>query len=100
MGGKPSKSACEIRGVRIIGVETPLPQRPNNCEIYYKSSGRSGQVTVYGRYGIQRMPTTFNPRYDHRLGNLWLQGTLGRASPRGSRDRGCPPYGVVLGFYL
>ena len=23
MGGKPSKSACEIRGVRIIGVEDP-----------------------------------------------------------------------------
>ncbi len=23
MGGKPSKSACKIRGIRIIGVENP-----------------------------------------------------------------------------
>ena len=42
--------------------------------------------------------TTFNLRYDHRLGNLWLRGTWGRASPRGFRDRGCPTYGMMLGF--
>ena len=53
---------------------------------------------VYGRYGIRSMPTTFNLGYDHRLGNLWLRGTLGRVSPRGSRDRGCPSHGMVLGF--
>ena len=95
-----------------------------NWEVYV----RSGQVTVYGRYGIRRWgkSTTFNLRYDHRLGNLWLRGTWGRASPRGSlsphgradvlswkpvkvprmpfhsaafsRDRGCPTYGMMLGF--
>ena len=48
---------------------------------------------AYGRYGIRRMPTTFNLGYDHRLGNLRLRGTLGWASPRGSRDRGCATYG-------
>ena len=32
------------------------------------------------------MPTTFNLWYDHRLGNLWLRGIWGRASPIRSED--------------
>ena len=36
MGG-PLLTGCEIRGIGIIGARMPLPQCPNNYEIYYNT---------------------------------------------------------------